>query len=84
MVGTFHKKKEKKDGKRGMAKLATMFVDWSSRCHGNHSRFVIQRKGLVNPVTQSTKDGSTPKDVTNAASTHHLLICMLYQTHMNE
>ncbi len=30
------------------------------------------------------KDGSTPKDVTNAASSHHLLTRMLYQTHMNE
>lgn len=64
MVGTFHSKKKfnkNKDEKKGMVKLATIFVDWSSRCHGNHSRFEIQRRGPVHPVTQSTKDGERPK-----------------------
>jgi len=44
VVGTFHSKNKIKnnDEKKGMVKLATIFVDWSSRCHGNHSRLAIQ------------------------------------------
>lgn len=41
----------KKMKRKGTVKLVTIFVDWSSICHGNHSRFEIQRRGPVYPVT---------------------------------
>lgn len=43
-----------------MVKLATIFVDWSSRCHGNHSRYEIQRRGPIHPVTKK-HTGKRPK-----------------------
>lgn len=51
-------KKRKKKKKRNTSKGE--WLNWLLCLltgHGNHSRLEIQRRGLVNPVTQSTKDG---------------------------